>query len=520
MTTFSTSWTNAAAAGSSADAALACVQAACNQWATLLQGSTNITVSVTIGDVGSAIATGGSSFYADAQGLYEPVAITKLQTGTDPNGAAADIDLTLSPNYVSQLYYDPTLSTPVPAAQIDAVSVFEHEIGHGLGINDLSGSTYDRFVQASGAGSVFTGSNAEAADGGAPVPLDSSKSHVEIATDLMYPTASYGVRQSISGIDIGILQDIGAPIATGRGDTITLGNAQAAFSGQDGNDFITAGSNAVQIAGNAGDDTIIGGSGADTLFGGQGDDSIVAGDASNLLFGNEGQDTVRAGNGGNVIVGGQDANDGADVITSGAGRDLIFGNGGDDTVAAGDGADSVVGGFGNDVLLGNQGNDLVLGNQGNDAIYGGSGDDTLYGGQGDDTLVGGTGNDLMFGDEGSNHFVFAQGDTGFASGAGTGDAVADFKTGADKLVFSQGPAATAANFGATAVASTNFGDIQRAAQSLIDAGDRYAFVADGVDGFLFADENGDKGIDDAVKLNGAATNAALSATDLVGGAVA
>ncbi|MCW6507524.1 calcium-binding protein [Lichenifustis flavocetrariae] len=500
MTTFSTSWTNAAAAGSSADMILQSLQTACNSWAPFIQSSANITVSITIGDVGNAIATGGSTFYRNAAGLYDPVAVDKIETGNDPNGLSPDINVTLSPTYVNQLFYDPGLNGHVPSSQLDAVSVFEHEIGHGLGILDVATSSYGQFVTNVGGQPYFSGTNAQAAYGG-PVPLDSSVSHVEVNNDLMYPSIPPGTRRTIGDIDLGILQDVGMPIATDRSDHITLGSADNSFAGE------------------GGDDTIVAGIGPNTLSGGQGNDSLVAGDGNNLLFGNEGNDTIQSGNGDSTLVGGRDSTDGADRILAGSGRDLIFGNGGDDTVMAGGGADSVIGGFGNDQLLGNQGNDLILGNQGQDIIYGGQGNDTIFGGQGNDILFGNEGDDLLFGNEGSNTFVFARGDTDFQSGVGTGDTIADFKTGSDRVVMTQGPAATAQNFGTTSVLSADFAGIQAAAQTLVNGGDAYAFVTDGTNGYLFADENSDKAIDDAIRFNGASSPSFLSAGDIAVGAV-
>src|SRR5262249_31096085 len=60
----------------------------------------------------------------------------------------------------------------------------------------------------------------------------------------------------------------------------------------------------------------------------------------------------------------------------------------------------------------------------------------------------------------------------------------------------------------------NFAAIQAEAQKLIDGPVQYAFVTDGVDGFLFADTNHDGKIDDVVKLAG--TTAGLKPTDIVG----
>ena len=303
-------------------------------------------------------------------------------------------------------------------------------------------------------------------------------------------------------------------------DNLTGTSGSDTIVGQAGDDTINGGGGNDLLLGNQGNDQITDGDGQNTVYGGMDNDWITVGNGANLLYGNEGSDTIQAGNGNNTIVGGQDSTDGADLITSGAGNDLLFGNGGDDTVAAGGGADSVVGGFGRDILLGNQGNDLILGNQGDDTLYGGQGADALVGGMGNDVLYGNEGDDVLYGNEGLNTFVFAPGDTDFKAGQSTGDAVMDFITGLNRIDFTSGPAGTTTNFGSTSTTSTDFASIQAAAQTLISGGDTYAFVSDGVDGFLFTTGGTGTAITDAVKLAGASTAGSVNCTDIAHGALA
>ena len=308
-------------------------------------------------------------------------------------------------------------------------------------------------------------------------------------------------------------------------DNVTGTSGSDTIAGLQGDDTINGGGGNDVLLGNQGNDQITDGDGNSTIAGGMDSDRITVGNGANLLYGNEGSDTISAGNGGNTILGGSgnsaiDSLDGADLITSGSGNDLILGNGGDDTVAAGGGADTVLGGFGRDILLGNQGNDLLLGNQGDDTLLGGQGGDTVVGGMGNDLLYGNEGDDVLYGNEGLNTFVFAPGDTDFKSGLSTGDTVMDFKTGADKLDFASGPVGSAANFGATSTTSTDFGSIQALAQTLINGGDTYAFVADGADGFLFTTGGSGSAITDAVKLVGAGTATSFKYGDIAHGTMA
>ena len=314
---------------------------------------------------------------------------------------------------------------------------------------------------------------------------------------------------------------VGPSVSSSSGPDLLAGTAGSdTVSGQAGDDTIVGGGGNDLVLGNQGDDSISDGDGNSTIAGGMGDDRITVGNGSNLLYGNEGSDTIQAGNGGDTIVGGQDSTDGADLITSGSGNDLILGNGGDDTVAAGGGADTVVGGFGRDLILGNQGNDLLLGNQGDDTLYGGQGGDTLVGGMGNDVLSGNEGDDVLYGNEGLNTFVFAPGDTDFKSGVSTGDTVVDFATGSSRIDFASGPAGTASNFAAAQTTSTDFAQIQALAQTLLTGSVSYAFVADGVDGFLFTTGGTGTAITDAVKLTGAGSAGAVKATDIAHGALA
>ena len=91
-------------------------------------------------------------------------------------------------------------------------------------------------------------------------------------------------------------------------------------------------------------------------------------------------------------------------------------------------------------------------------------------------------------------------------------------SGADTIEFVDGPAASAANFGSVSIGTTDFGSIKAAAQSIIDGGKSYAFVANGVDGYLFATESQTGAtIADVVKVLGASAASSLQRTDIVAG---
>jgi hypothetical protein len=158
-----------------------------------------------------------------------------------PDNSGADAVISLDPGYVQDNLYidpDPSASSHVPVGKIDAVSVFEHEIGHALGIDgyypldaDSTSalgafeSRYDSFVAFQNGAPVFTGPHGEAANNGQPIPLthfpasnpqDSQNIYHLGATagdpfsrDLM-TGAPYqeGMRYTISAVDVGIVEDI------------------------------------------------------------------------------------------------------------------------------------------------------------------------------------------------------------------------------------------------------------------------------------------------------------------------
>src|SRR6185437_3792956 len=130
--------------------------AAATIWSWYLTAA-NVTLDLSINIDSSAysglvLAKGGAGgYYTGAsvptfQGakVYYPVSEIKLGTSQDPNGASPDLSVTLTPDAIRNiLYFNPNVaptvaSYSVPSNQADSLSVFLHEIGHGLGITSLS----------------------------------------------------------------------------------------------------------------------------------------------------------------------------------------------------------------------------------------------------------------------------------------------------------------------------------------------------------------------------------------------
>ncbi len=165
------------------------------------------------------------------------------------------------------------------AGMNDFLTIALHEIGHVLGFG--TAKAFNALVSPDG---MFTGVNAQAENGGAPVPLQPDVSHVEDGFDggtvLMDPTATTGTRTEPSNLDLAMLADIGyqtdgftakgstPPIATDGGETIFGTILADRIEGLGGND---------QLQGSGGDDTLVGGAGDDQIFGEGGSDRFVIG---------------------------------------------------------------------------------------------------------------------------------------------------------------------------------------------------------------------------------------------------
>jgi hypothetical protein len=166
---------------------------------------------------------------------YEQGAAREIRTGTDPNGSEYDMQLQLQPSYLAGLWFDPSptqRTAAVPGDKTDAVSVFLHEIAHGIAFNGwrdhFTGSlpadyqsTYDKLVTFDGTNFWFNGTTADAYYGG-KVPLTYGLYHhvgnyaprpgSELKPDLMNGLVfEYGTRYYITPLDLRMIADTGLP---------------------------------------------------------------------------------------------------------------------------------------------------------------------------------------------------------------------------------------------------------------------------------------------------------------------
>ncbi len=294
-------------------AILATMNAAAQIWSHYLTPS-NVTIDIKIAIdnrlfSGNVLADGGPDAYAltgatfNGKPVYDTGTAIKLRGGGDINGAAPEIDVGLTVDSIRNfLSFKADDSATVPAGRYDALSVFLHEIGHGLGIIDTADfasfpgvGVYDTFVQAG----KFIGANAEAA-AGLPlgVPLEAgSLSHISETSpfggDLMSTAITSGTNVHISALDLGILQDIGVAVrqpTAGDDEIWALYGADLHLGG--GNDIGHAVAGGSVIYGEDGNDTLYGDKGADTLYGGIGNDVLIGGAGNDNLNGGAGTDTA------------------------------------------------------------------------------------------------------------------------------------------------------------------------------------------------------------------------------------
>ncbi|KQP99552.1 hemolysin [Methylobacterium sp. Leaf121] len=285
MAKISVTWANEYSmglAGWQAGLILATAQAAADAWGKYIQDESTFDIAIGIGNVGGALANGGPQWTWNGR-WWENTPILKAREGYDPNGGVQDANLTLGEHTFRDWFYDPTGVAAAPGNRFDAFTIFQHEIGHGLGFLEFPAT-----VGANGL-LLFNGENTRTVLGG-PVVLDGARAHVWGSEDLMDPYLGWGQRSYISDLDLAMLQDKGMPISTERADKMWLGNRADTFFAYGGDDWIDGGWGDDKLFGGAGNDTLIGADGNDALDGGAGDDTLIGGNGGDTLDGGEGID--------------------------------------------------------------------------------------------------------------------------------------------------------------------------------------------------------------------------------------
>lgn len=160
-------------------------------WSRLLDisGPRSIEILIRV-DNGAPRFTGRSETSAfvgviEGRNTFEQGMAYELRTGVDPNGAIADVIITVNLGYLrNELWLDPDpgyRTAPVPGTRTDAMSVALHEIGHAIAYNGWADgwgfppagywSPWDRWMAPGVPGvsaALFTGPESVASWGGAP----------------------------------------------------------------------------------------------------------------------------------------------------------------------------------------------------------------------------------------------------------------------------------------------------------------------------------------------------------------
>ncbi len=228
--------------GGAYDAGLvATMQQALATWATHLSGLGTLVVQLDVSDMldGAEEAQGGSTIglaegTEDGRVLVEPSSLYELATGTHVAGYASDITVSVNAAMLPQLFLPGggDAGGSVPADELDGLTLFEHEIAHGLGFGGLTSDTgslgaaetaWDHDLALAGGVEAFTGANAERVDGGpvAVTTLRNGEGYAHLANTASDPNANDlmtglglgpGVRRPISSLDLAILADVGVPV--------------------------------------------------------------------------------------------------------------------------------------------------------------------------------------------------------------------------------------------------------------------------------------------------------------------
>ena len=229
------------------DSALsAIVQAAASEWSRYISGLGSLDVQVNVIPTTRANASAATVVYLDTVGsnrIFELATVNELKTGFDSNGASPDLIINVDPDYVRTLWFDPSAFSIVPFNRTDGLSVFMHEIGHGLGIlgyrDPVTGvlggneTPWDRHVTLNADGTASFGGYFSKAVYGAAVPittLQNGQQYNHIGNDVGEPAGQdlmngvaflYGKRYEISDLDLAIVKDIGLTVSMVVGDYST-----------------------------------------------------------------------------------------------------------------------------------------------------------------------------------------------------------------------------------------------------------------------------------------------------------
>ena len=484
-----------------------------NVWGRYLDAAAGASIEISVDIIefpGTALASGGTTLING-----QAVSLTEVNTGFDANFDDPDISLTIDASSLNQSFFETDVRSreaQIPVGQFDLFSILTHELLHGLGVLSGVPTFNDNVVKIDG-DPFFNGQNVVDILGEVAPLAPGNESHLgnrsgsglaDILDDfsLISESLAPGVRNTVTPLEVAVLQDIGINVRTTTdGDDILYGFDQIDFSDFDINGVFplfpesrvaSLPQSIIDIT--DGVDVLVGAGGDDQLFGLSGNDILIGGTGNDTTIGGLGDDTHIVNSQNDVVVEltGQGSNDRVAASVS-------F------TLAADDDIELLtttsLGGAAEITLTGNGLAQTITGNAGDNTLIGLGGNDTLNGFTGDDILIGGTGNDTTIGGLGDDtHIVNSQDDIVVENaGEGTNDRVASntsFTLAADDdielLTTTALAGTTAINLSGNELAQTIIGN---AGNNVLDggAGNDLLIALGGSDVFLF-DEGHDQDI--------------------------
>jgi len=411
----------------------------------------SLDIAITFAQQGSekvAEASPGRVYLSGAtiNGFSEVVTVSQMEfeTGTDPNGADADIVVTVNTDFLTSAsaFLETGLDRIPGADQIDYVSVLTHEIMHGLGFFSFRNRFGNQSDPSNPANIETTyGANISFILGNRPFTPNYSSENVQRVygdnilleyltndpgsdvshfattnfygeeTDLKYALMNFSVVRgdvtTIGAIELAILQDLGYTI---RNNTnLELVNRRDYLPNDVEIDFGTelsvsngaVGLNISRSATNTGQGLVSVGV-EYTLEDGMKQSGRVRLEDnepwSRFLISNDLLEILDENGGGEVQVRiFYAANATLSTHEIEETYSLIF-----ETQSATTGNDIITGTIESDILVGDRGNDQLRTEGGNDIALGGRGSDFITLGDGDDLALGGKGNDTIRGDDGND----------------------------------------------------------------------------------------------------------------------
>ncbi|WP_298863241.1 cadherin-like domain-containing protein [uncultured Sulfitobacter sp.] len=324
----------------------------------LIPQGTSVTLSGTIAEFNTALATPNLLFYRGAVDVEGDNAATLTVTANDGDGSGVVtlgvVNIDITPENEAAVANDDAVST-------DEVTVLNGDLFADNGSNADSDAESDPFF--------VTEVNGQSVLVGTPTTLISGA------------TLTVNANGTFAYDPNGQFTDLAGP-ASGASNTTDTDTFSYTVTGGD-----TAQAT-VTINGLDNDDVLLGTANIDTLFGGIGNDTLLGGDDDDRLNGGAGADVLDGGANSISFFGGDRADYAGSAAWVNVSLETGFTGGGAGSHASGDtfiGIERLSGSMFGDRLRGDANNNVLTGVNGNDTLTGSGGADLMNGGSGVDT---------------------------------------------------------------------------------------------------------------------------------------